>query len=399
MSKVVARPLISVYNDKAEGSGSTQLPAIFKAPIRPDIVRFVQQQMSLNRRQPYAVSRKAGHQTSAESWGTGRAVARIPRVRGGGTHRSGQAAYGNMCRGGRMFAPTKIWRKWHRKINVNQKRYALCSAIAASGIPSLVMSKGHIINEVPEMPLVVSDKVQEFSKTKEAVALLRRLRAWSDVQKVYKTRRFRAGKGKMRNRRRTAKLGPLVVYGKDQGVTKAFRNIPGISLCSVNRLNLLKLAPGGHVGRFVIWTQSAFERLNALYGTWREKSKLKSNYNLPQPIMSGTDLSRLLKSEEIQKVIRRPMKIVRRASVRRNPLTNMRALMKLNPYAAVLKKSAGKVAAARKAQKDAILAKKRGVKIATTVTIKNISTPTIMYHKFKATSFGNYGNGSIIEDP
>merc|ERR1712179_734813 len=146
MSKVVARPLISVYNEKAESSGaSIQLPAVFKAPIRPDIVSFVQQQMSLNRRQPYAVSRKAGHQTSAESWGTGRAVARIPRVRGGGTHRSGQAAYGNMCRGGRMFAPTKIWRKWHRKINVNQKRYALCSAIAASGIPSLVMSKGHLL--------------------------------------------------------------------------------------------------------------------------------------------------------------------------------------------------------------------------------------------------------------
>lgn len=37
-----------------------------------------------------------GHQTSAESWGTGRAVARIPRVRGGGTHRSGQGAFGNV---------------------------------------------------------------------------------------------------------------------------------------------------------------------------------------------------------------------------------------------------------------------------------------------------------------
>jgi len=360
-SKVVARPLISVYNDKAEASGtSIQLPAVFKAPIRPDIVSFVQQQMSLNRRQPYAVSKKAGHQTSAESWGTGRAVARIPRVRGGGTHRSGQAAYGNMCRGGRMFAPTKIWRRWQRKINVNQKRYALCSAIAASGIPSLVMSKGHLINEVPEMPLVVSDKVQEFTKTKEAVALLRRLRAWSDVQKVYKTRRFRAGKGKMRNRRRTAKLGPLVIYGKDAGLTKAFRNIPGVSLVSVNKLNLLKLAPGGHVGRFVIWTESAFERLNALYGTWTQKSKLKSDYNLPQPIMTGTDLSRLLKSEEIQKVIRRPMKVVRRAAVKRNPLTNMKALMKLNPYSAVVKKSAGKVLEARKARKAALLAKKRG---------------------------------------
>lgn len=85
-----------------------------------------------------------GHQTSAESWGTGRAVARIPRVRGGGTHRSGQGAFGNMCRGGRMFAPTKTWRRWHRKINVNQRRYAICSAIAATGIPALVMSKGRM---------------------------------------------------------------------------------------------------------------------------------------------------------------------------------------------------------------------------------------------------------------
>lgn len=48
--------------------------------------------MAKNRRQAYAVSEKAGHQTSAESWGTGRAVARIPRVGGGGTHRSGQAS-------------------------------------------------------------------------------------------------------------------------------------------------------------------------------------------------------------------------------------------------------------------------------------------------------------------
>lgn len=52
---------------------------------------------------------------------TGRAVARIPRVSGGGTHRAGQAAFGNMCRSGRMFAPTKVWRKWHIKINQGQK--------------------------------------------------------------------------------------------------------------------------------------------------------------------------------------------------------------------------------------------------------------------------------------
>ena len=51
-----------------------------QSPIRPDIVQTVHTGMNKNKRQPYAVSEKAGHQTSAESWGTGRAVARIPRV-------------------------------------------------------------------------------------------------------------------------------------------------------------------------------------------------------------------------------------------------------------------------------------------------------------------------------
>jgi hypothetical protein len=53
--------------------------------------------------------------------------------------------------------------------------------------------------------------------------------------------------------------------------------------------------------------------------------------------------------------------MIRRASVKRNPLTNMRALMKLNPYSAVIKKSAAAVAEARKKSKTALLEKKREV--------------------------------------
>lgn len=83
-----------------------------------------------------------------------------------------------------MFAPNVTYRRWHRKINVNQKRFAIVSAIAASGVPALVQSKGHIIDGVSEFPLVVSDKVQSISKTKQAVILLRRLKVWADVQKV-----------------------------------------------------------------------------------------------------------------------------------------------------------------------------------------------------------------------
>merc|ERR1711950_97780 len=211
MSLSAARPQITVYSEKSDATEAPVcLPAVFKAPIRPDIVSFIHHEVAKNNRQAYAVNKDAGHQTSAESWGTGRAVARIPRVRGGGTHRSGQGAFGNMCRGGRMFAPTKTWRRWHRPINQNQRRYAVCSALAASALPPLVMARGHVISGINEVPLVVSDKVQAFQKTKEAVAFLRRNKAWADVAKVYATRRMRAGKGKLRNRRTVMKRGPLV---------------------------------------------------------------------------------------------------------------------------------------------------------------------------------------------
>ena len=85
-----------MFDDEGNNLATTKLPAVFKSPIRPDIVQFVHSNMAKNKRQAHAVSTKAGHQTSAESWGTGRAVARIPRVRGGGTHRSGQGAFGNV---------------------------------------------------------------------------------------------------------------------------------------------------------------------------------------------------------------------------------------------------------------------------------------------------------------
>lgn len=278
-------------------------PAVFNAPLRSELVSFVHDQVRKNKRQPYAVSTKAGHQTSAESWGTGRAVARIPRVRGGGTHRSGQGAFGNMCRGGRMFAPTKTYRRWHRRVNVAQRRYATASAIAASGVPALVQARGHVIDNINEIPLVISDKIEGFKKTKEAVAFLKAAGLWADVEKVYNSKRYRAGKGKGRNRRYKQKKGPLVVYNNDGGVVKAFRNIPGISTLCVDRLNILKLAPGGHLGRLIIWTESAFRKLDSIFGSFTRVSDVKKGFTLPRPKMINADLSRLLRSEQILKAV------------------------------------------------------------------------------------------------
>ncbi|XP_062962151.1 large ribosomal subunit protein uL4-like [Cynocephalus volans] len=232
-----------------------------------------------------------------------------------------------------MFAPTKTWRHWHRRVNTTQKRCAICSALAAWALPALVMSKGHRIEEVPELPLVIEDKVEGYKKTKEAVLLLKKLKAWNDIKKVYASQRIRAGKGKMRNRRRIQRRGPCIIYNEDNGIIKAFRNIPGITLLNVSKLNILKLAPGGHVGRFCFWTESAFRKLDELYGTWRKAASLKSNYNLPMHKMMNTDLSRILKSPEIQRALRAPRKKIHHRVLKKNPLKNLRIMLKLNPYA------------------------------------------------------------------
>ncbi len=147
-----------------------------------------------------------------------------------------------------------------------------------------------------------------------------------------------------------------------QGLTRAFRNIPGVDTIQVEKLNLLKLAPGGHVGRFCIWTESAFKKLDSIYGTWRKPSETKKNWNLPMPKMAVTDLSKLLKSEEIRKVLRAPNRKVRRAVIKTNPLKNVRTLLQLNPYAAVLKKNAELTGDKQKALKAAIVAKRAGQK-------------------------------------
>ena len=120
---MAARPTVTVQSTEADGTSSATVPmqAILLAPIRPDVVHDVHKDMAKNNRQAYSVSWMAGMQTPGHSWGTGRAVARIPRCQGGGTSRSGQGAFGNMCRGGRMFGQTKQWRRWNRKVARGQR--------------------------------------------------------------------------------------------------------------------------------------------------------------------------------------------------------------------------------------------------------------------------------------
>eukprot|EP00529_Nitzschia_sp_RCC80_P020937 CAMPEP_0113455142 /NCGR_PEP_ID=MMETSP0014_2-20120614/8224_1 /TAXON_ID=2857 /ORGANISM="Nitzschia sp." /LENGTH=381 /DNA_ID=CAMNT_0000346565 /DNA_START=189 /DNA_END=1334 /DNA_ORIENTATION=+ /assembly_acc=CAM_ASM_000159 len=352
----MSRPLVSVFSTSGDKTGEVTLPSVMTAPLRPDIVQFVHTNMAKNKRQAYAVSIRAGKQVSASSWGTGRAVARIPRVGGGGTSRSGQGAFGNMCRGGRMFAPTKTWRKWHKKINTQQKRYAVASALAASAVPALVMARGHVIDEVPEVPLVVDNAIESTSKTSAAKDLLSSVGAFDDVEKAGDSKKIRAGKGKMRNRRHTMRRGPLVIYQANDGVEQAFRNLPGVELCCVDRLNLLQLAPGGHMGRFCVWSQAALEALDKIYG--------EDGKRIPTAAMTNADLARLINSDEIQSVLNPAKPQPKLYAPKANPLKSISALEKLDVVAANKRRMAQKAEADRAANKDKLIAKKRAARTA-----------------------------------
>jgi len=349
---MTSRPLLSVYSLSGSKTGSeVTLPAVMTAPLRPDIVQFVHTNMNKNKRQAYAVSIHAGKQVSAASWGTGRAVARIPRVGGGGTSRSGQGAFGNMCRGGRMFNPTKTWRKWTRKINTTQKRFAVASALAASAIPALVMARGHRIDNVPEVPLVLENAVESAKKTSQAKEILAAVGAYDDVEKAAASKKIRAGKGKARNRRYVMRRGPLIIYSNNDGVEQAFRNLPGVELCNVDRLNLLQLAPGGHLGRFCVWSQSALEALDTIYG--------EGGKSIPTAEMTNADLARIINSDEVQSVVNPAKRASAKYARKKNPIKSLTALSKLDVYAATKRKAEAVAEKARQESKAEVLAARR----------------------------------------
>jgi len=238
-----------------------------------------------------------------------------------------------------MFAPTKIWRRWHRRPPLTQRRYALTSAIAGSAVPALVFARGHRISGVAEVPLVVDSKAfADVVKSKDALALLKAVHADEDVNKAIKSKSVRGGHGKNRNRKYVQRRGPLLVYTSAEGTKlwRAFRNIPGVECVNVTQLNLLKLAPGGHVGRFCIWTKDAFASLDKIYGTYTTKSSGKVNYHLPRPLVANPDLGRIVNSEEVQSVLRlKQAKLTSVHAHRKNPLTNAKFRLRLNPYTKV----------------------------------------------------------------
>ena len=125
----------------------------------------------------------------------------------------------------------------------------------------LVQSRGHAIEEVPQIPLIVTEELEALENTKEVIEFFEKIGVIKDVQRVKKSKKVRAGKGKRRGRKYKKAKGPLIVISEDQGILKAAKNIAGVEICNIRNLNAELLAPGTHPGRLTIWTKSAIKTL------------------------------------------------------------------------------------------------------------------------------------------
>ena len=240
---------------------SLELPTQFDTPYRPDVIRRAVLSLQSRRRQPHGVDELAGKRTTAESWQTGHGKSRVPRVKGGGSGAANKAAFAPGTVGGRVAHPPEARKVLVERINKTENRLAIRSAIAASANPEFVKARGHNVEKVPHIPLIVSSRLEAIETTKEARETLIALGLGDDLERASNGRSVRAGKGKMRGRKMKTPKSLLIVVGEDKGISKAARNIPGVDITEVHGLNAELLAPGTHAGRLVVWTTSAIARL------------------------------------------------------------------------------------------------------------------------------------------
>jgi large subunit ribosomal protein L4e len=190
------------------------------------------------------------------------ATARVPREKGGG----GRAKFAPGTVGGRQAHPPKAITRIIKEIPKKEKRLALFSAIAATASKGTVAARGHQIDDVPQIPLIVTESFEELTKTKDVEEALTHLGLLSDLYRVRDSRKVRAGKGKHRGRKTKQAVGPLIVIAENKGISRAASNIPGVEIVKVNNLNPEILAPGTHPGRLTLWTSGAIAQLEKLYG-------------------------------------------------------------------------------------------------------------------------------------
>jgi large subunit ribosomal protein L4e len=238
---------VNVYDLEGNVERKIDLAKAFEAPVRYDVIKRAVLTIQSHRFQPQGRDPYAGKRTTAESMGVGHGTARVARVKS-----SQHGGFIVSAVGGKSAHPPRSEKEIRRKLSKKEMNLALKSAIAATASKEEVMRRGHLVEEVRELPLVVVDDLQRLTRTSEVKEAFIKLGVFPDVLRAKKGRRVRAGKGKMRGRRMKRTVGPLIVVAEDEGIGMAARNIPGVDIETVRDLNVEVMAPGTHPGRLTV---------------------------------------------------------------------------------------------------------------------------------------------------
>ncbi len=244
---------VPVFDIEGKPSGEVSVPVVFDTQLRLDLIRKASLPKQSPRFQPQGRNLMAGKRTTAESFGVGRGISRVPRVGGHGPL-SGTGAFAPGTMGGRSAFPPVTLKKLVKEVNRKERRLALRSAIAASASDQIVRKRGHKFDSERRLPIVVNDEVEKFSKSSEARRFLSSLGVWDDLVRVRKSKRIKAG-------HRVHAAGPLMVLRDNRTALRAFRNVEGITVARADDLSVEMLAPGTHPGRLAIWSESALKQI------------------------------------------------------------------------------------------------------------------------------------------
>lgn len=250
-----------------KSKGEINLPKIFSAPIREDVVQKVLEIKKT--KQPYGNMPEAGNQYSASGslvhrrhvWKSqyGRGMSRVPRktmTRKGSQFRWEGATSPNTRGGRRAHPPKPVSMINTKKINKKELKIAFESALSATADKKTIEKKYERIKKIDrEIPLVVESKFVGL-KTKEMLRSLKKILGETLFEIALKKKKIRAGKGKLRGRKYKSNAGVLVVVGEKENLkTGAF------DVANVKTLGVENLAKGG-VGRLTIYTEDAIKFLD-----------------------------------------------------------------------------------------------------------------------------------------
>jgi large subunit ribosomal protein L4e len=256
-----------IYDLSGNKAKEISLPSQLNEPYHPNLIKRAVLAIQSNKRQSYGSKTDAGMRHSAKTskrrkeyrGSYGKSLARVPRkvMWHRGTQFSWEGAIAPGTKGGRKAHPPKAEKDTKVKINRKERRKAIRSALSTTFNETLVKKRNHIFKL---FPLIVINDIESLKKAKEVHLALEKLGLKEELERT-SIKKVRAGKGKARGRKYKKKTGPLIVVSESCSLSKAGKNIPGVEIAKIDKLNTELLAPGAHPGRLTIYSEKAIEKL------------------------------------------------------------------------------------------------------------------------------------------